>query len=387
MSRWHLNIDYSLEQMAGNRKRMEADARFEYFDRVPVGLILVPRFFTPIIGMAYGDLFKDVETQYEVLLEFAKYRIENIPEDVFCQGPTIYIGPYFDNVVNSDAMGAEIVWPVDETPQSQPTISSVEEMERFVAPEPTAGLWGKLADWWLAMKELAAKTEVYFDGHKGKVEMMPLSIGAEGPHMMAVDLVGSDFYWWMLEYPQQCHQFMQKITEAMIGAERHCRQVDPRPRGGMYGIGEDSAQIMSPALFREFCVPYDHMLYEAFGKGLHDGRGMHMCGCSEHLHEALVDDLGISSFNYFGYVEPSERIAERMGGKLYLRGNISPMLMLNGSREDVKTAARECLEALAPCGGFLLADGANVCPGTPVENLGALTEAAEEYGLPETCRS
>ena len=33
-------------------------------------------------------------------------------------------------------------------------------------------------------------------------------------------------------------------------------------------------------------------------------------------------------------------------------------------------------------GGLLLGDGANVCPGTPVENLAALSEAAEEYGLP-----
>jgi len=30
----------------------------------------------------------------------------------------------------------------------------------------------------------------------------------------------------------------------------------------------------------------------------------------------------------------------------------------------------------------MLTDGATVCPGTPLENLAALTEAAEEYGLP-----
>ncbi len=37
---------------------------------------------------------------------------------------------------------------------------------------------------------------------------------------------------------------------------------------------------------------------------------------------------------------------------------------------------------MAPCGGFMLGDGANVCPGTPLENLAAFTEAAEEYGRP-----
>ena len=67
---------------------------------------------------------------------------------------------------------------------------------------------------------------------------------------------------------------------------------------------------------------------------------------------------------------------------MYLWGNISPMLMLNGTREQVKQAALEALEAMAPCGGFMLGDGANVCPGTPLASLAALTEACEEFGLP-----
>lgn len=62
--------------------------------------------------------------------------------------------------------------------------------------------------------------------------------------------------------------------------------------------------------------------------------------------------------------------------------NINPILMLSGAREQVKQAAQAALEALAPCGGFMLGDGANVCPGTPLTNLAALTEASDEFGLP-----
>jgi uroporphyrinogen-III decarboxylase len=69
-----------------------------------------------------------------------------------------------------------------------------------------------------------------------------------------------------------------------------------------------------------------------------------------------------------------------------LWGNINPMLMLNGTAEQVRQAARAALGALAPCGGFLLGDGANVCPGTPLANLAALTEASEEYGLPQVAK-
>ncbi len=107
-----------------------------------------------------------------------------------------------------------------------------------------------------------------------------------------------------------------------------------------------------------------------------------MCGNSAHLHEVLLEDLRMTSFNAFGYEVEPRIAAANLGGRVYLLGNINPMLMLSGSKEEVKRAAAECLAALAPFGGFVLSDGANVCPGTPIENLAALVEAAEEYGTP-----
>jgi uroporphyrinogen decarboxylase len=168
----------------------------------------------------------------------------------------------------------------------------------------------------------------------------------------------------------------------MIRTEQYFRQLDPRPRPA-FGLAEDSSQIMSARMFQEFTLPYTRRMYDTFGQGLADGRGMHMCGNSTHLHQALIEDARITSFNVFGYQTAPQVVAHNMGGRVYLWGNVSPMLMLNGTKAEVKAAAKACLEALAPCGGFVLGDGANVCPGTPLENLAALTEAAEEYGRPE----
>lgn len=203
--------------------------------------------------------------------------------------------------------------------------------------------------------------------------------------MVAVDLAGENMYWWVLEYPEVCHKLMETITRGMIRAEEHFRTVDPTPRGG-FGLAEDSAQIMSAKLFKQFVVPYDNILYDRFGAGLADGRGMHMCGDSAHLLDSLRDDARISSFNVFGYRVAPELVAEKLGGHAYLWGNIDPMLMRDGSPAEVKAAAHRCLAAMAPCGGLMLGDGANVCPGTPLENLAAVMAAAEEYGLPEVRR-
>jgi len=379
-----VEIDYPLERMEANRRRMEERGEFRVADRAPVAFCVVPRYFAPLFGLRYRDFFSDPETQFHWQLQFAKRRMETIREDVWCS-PVVTVYPYFDNVINPSACGAEVQWQNDETPRAAPTVRTPDDAARYEPPAPDAGLWGTLAEWHAAMRELARDTRVTFAGEEGRVEVAPLTIGGEGPHMVAVDLVGPDFYWWMIEYPNVCHHLLTAITQGMIAAETRFREIDPRPRGG-YGLAEDSAQIMSVELFRAFCVPYVNRLYDRLGAGYRDGRGMHMCGDSTHLLASLRDDARISSFNLFGYRVACADVARELGGRVLLWGNLDPMRLRDSTPAEARAMAREVLEALAPCGGLLLGDGANVCPGTPVENLNALTEAAEEYGAPSVVR-
>ena len=374
--RFELNIDYPVERMEQSRKRMEARARFRYVDRVPVSYCVVPRYFAPLFDLRYIDVFKDVETHYDWQLQFAKYRIENIPEDGCC-APTIGVHPYFDNVIPPSGHGGEVGWPADGPPRAIPVIKTVDEMERFQVARPDTGLRGKAIEWWHRMKDLVTQTKLTFNGTEAQVQVGALSLGGLSPHMIAVDLVGGDFYWWMLEYPEACHRFLDKITQGEIASEKHTRRVDPRPRGESYALAEDSAQIMSPQLFKEFCVPYSRAMFDRFGR---QGRGVHMCGDSTHLHPSLKEDLKMTSFILFGYLVPPTVAAANLRG-IQLWGNLNPMLMKDGTPQQVKQAARACIEALGPGGGYLLGDGANVCPGTPLASFHAVMEAAEEFGL------
>jgi hypothetical protein len=38
-----------------------------------------------------------------------------------------------------------------------------------------------------------------------------------GPHMIAVDLAGTDFYIWCVEEPELCKEFLSKITQVREG--------------------------------------------------------------------------------------------------------------------------------------------------------------------------
>lgn len=372
-------IDYPPEKMVLSRQRLEARADFCYVDRVPILYCVVPRYFAPLFDLPYREFFKDAETHYYWQLQFAKYRIENIPEDA-CTGPVIGVHPYFDNAIPPSGHGGRVGWPDDGPLRALPVIDTIEQMERFQVAAPDTGLRGQAIDWWRQMREFAAQTRVTFNGREGHVEVGRLSLAGLSPHMIAIDLVGEDFYWWMLEYPRQCHQFLEKITQGEIAAEEHTRRIDPRPRGG-YGLAEDSAQIMSAELFRQFCVPYANILFERFGDSVKFGRGIHMCGDSRHLLEVLKEDLQMNHFDIFGYLVPPRVAAASLGGAALLWGNINPMLMKDGDYQEVRQAAWECLDAMGPCGGFMLGDGANVCPGTPLESFHAIMDAAEAFGL------
>ena len=374
--RYEINIGYPIDEITKSRKRLEACSKGERHDRVPVILCIEARYFAKALGISYREIFNDADTQYEFLLQSRKYLAENIKTDMI-SGPEIHVHPYFDNVTAASHFGGRVESVEDETLQAVPVIRTIDQMKAFELPAPDAGLYGTVIEWWNRMKELAADTKVSFDGAEGRVNVAPLNLMALGPHMVAIDLIGEDFYWWCIEEPELCKEFLQKITDGIIESEEYVRHIAPRPAPyDAFGIAEDSSTVMSAEMFRQFVAPYDAQLYDRFGKQY---RGMHMCGPSDHLHAALVDELRITAFNSFGYQSKPEYIAGSMGGRVNLLGNINPMLMLSGTRGQVRDEVMYTLKYLGPLPGYILSDGANVCPNTPAENINALAETAFEY--------
>jgi uroporphyrinogen-III decarboxylase len=75
------------------------------------------------------------------------------------------------------------------------------------------------------------------------------------------------------------------------------------------------------------------------------------------------------------------QIGRAMGGKVVLLGNVSPVLIARGTPQQVKEATRKVIEKLAPYGGLIVQDGNNIAPGSPVENINAMMQAATEFRL------
>jgi uroporphyrinogen decarboxylase len=141
-------------------------------------------------------------------------------------------------------------------------------------------------------------------------------------------------------------------------------------------MSDDLAVSLSREMFEDLVLPANRRLRDHF-----DGRlTFHMCGRSDHLLETFRDGLGIHVFQGFGWAVDLDRIAEVMGGRVVLVGNVDPRLILSGTPEDVRGATRRVIDKLARFRGFIVQDGNNIPPGSPLENINAMMESAEAYG-------
>lgn len=376
-----VNIQYPLHEMEQSRRRLEAAYGFGWHDRAPVLLGIEARYLLHERKVTFAEYFSDPKTQLIHQLENLKWRIENIPDYWFTK-PIITVCPDFQNVVNASGCGCDIYWQENETPQAIDRIFTIDEMIHHELPDWHDTLWGKRLVWYREMKRLAGEVDVRLNGERIPVAVT-LGINADSPFMTAVDLAGANFFHWLLEAPEECKTFLQKVTNRYIEVETEFRRVSGRSLDDGLMYSDDSAQIISPEQYREFCVPVGRQLYRLFGNGRHDGRMMHLCGRNVHLHESLLNDLHITMLTGYG----SENAPDEMhllAGKMLLHGNISPMTLLRGTPNDVAKETMILLNTLAPFGGIIVGDGYNVAPGSPLGNLEIVRKTCEQYGVPPT---
>lgn len=381
MPKYKIKIKYSEERMKKNKIRLENNSNFKPTDRTPVIFGTVERYYLKERGIGYLEFYSDSKTMLHNMILNRAWAIENIPDDSCIDKVITIPGPWFDNILNSDAFGAEIAFYDDQPARIKKLLFKPEDVEKLKIPKPTDGLmWGKKIKYFIEWQDLIKDYEVTFNDEPGKIEIVSLdTIVGDGPLGTAVDLVKQDFYIWALDFPEICHMLLNKITQATLDRSIYLRKIDPRPIP-YFLIGDDSAELMSIEMYRKLVVPYDNKIYKIMAAGLKDGRGMHNCGNSTHLLDAFMNDLNITSFWIFGFPVDPYIVAKKMGGKIKVSGNLNCTELLRGKKEQIYNDSINCLKAFAPYCGYTLSDGANVAPGTPIENLEQVLKAAEDFG-------
>ena len=181
------------------------------------------------------------------------------------------------------------------------------------------------------------------------------------------------------ERPDWVHELLQILLEkkllfieSMNGAK-----FDLVETGG----GAASSTLISPRLFKEFCLPYDTQIHKA----LHDLRfkvTYHTCGGTLGIEEYIVGsgaDVSetLAPLSIGGNQEPWE-FKRKVGNRIALIGGIDQFNVLTtGTREMIREKVCELYEKVGYEGGYICSASDHFFE-TPAVNLVAFAEAAKE---------
>ncbi len=138
---------------------------------------------------------------------------------------------------------------------------------------------------------------------------------------------------------------------------------------------DDLVGMVSRQHYAELVHPHLRRIFDEFAGLL---RIYHNDTHCPHLLEALV----AANFDVFNFSHKTDigEVKRVMGRRVALMGNVPPLdVGVRGTPDDVRRAARECLERAAPGGGMILSFGGGVSPGTPPDNIDALLETARAW--------
>jgi len=200
----------------------------------------------------------------------------------------------------------------------------------------------------------------------------------QGPGALAMALRGYDrFILDLAEYEQP--ELIHKLLD-------YCVQVQTRyalalQEAGAHGtaIGGLGVSLLSPRLYRQVEQPYERKLVEAVNRPDFPV-ALHICGDATLILEDMVaTGAPILELDYKTDMRQAKQVLQ--GRRVFL-GPINPELIWSARSPGlVEEAARESLSVLAPGGGFILGPGCALGYDTPPENIHALVETAQKYGV------
>jgi uroporphyrinogen-III decarboxylase len=368
------------EEILARKERVETARRFGTPDRVPVIPAIAYRYLLPRIGVSFKAYYADPEVMLRSQVQGQKWLMENVRTDAYSiTGAWTGAWTDFENAFEAGSLGCAIHFPDNDIPWvGEGWIRTEQDLRRLEAMDFVNGeINRRQVEYRRAMMGVAEKYPVRFLG--GPVfypaRSPSLTHTSDGPFGVAGDLMGqTEIFLAVHERPAFVAELLRIVTDKLIEYLDFCWKEEALEARDLAWT-DDLAVGLSAESYRQLVLPEEKRLRFHF-----DGRAsLHMCGKTDHLLEIFRDDLAITEFQGFGYQVDLGRVASVMGGRVVLLGNVNPMLVHRGPPQLVRDAVLKCLETLAPLGGYIVQDGANIPPNTPPEHINAMTEASEIY--------
>ena len=150
--------------------------------------------------------------------------------------------------------------------------------------------------------------------------------------------------------------------------------------------GTQTSQLISPDMFRRLIKPRLKMLFETFiNSAPHAKRFFHSDGNVRPLIPDFLE-IGVDILNPIHIraqdMEPAGLKRDYGQDLVFWGGGVDTQGILpRGTPEEVKADVRRNIEALAPGGGYVFNTIHNIQADVPPQNIIAMWEALQEYGL------
>jgi len=198
-----------------------------------------------------------------------------------------------------------------------------------------------------------------------------------GPGTILGFLFGiNEFALFLYDEPDLVKELLDLVGRVTVEYSRTVRRLTGGPAAGV-GIFDDVGGLVSPEHFREFFLPVYRRIYSELAPSPEDDRFLHNDARVEHLLP-MFRELGVNGINPDPAVSPATIRRELPGAVIY--GCVPPLLLKEGSPNEVYEAAKASIDAAGRDGGLVLTTAGSVNMGTPYENLAALCYAARSYG-------
>jgi uroporphyrinogen decarboxylase len=319
-------------------------------DRVPA-YIFTGACNAKLIGVSVRDLLKD----HKVFLKAQIAAYERYKPDIMIM--------MWDLSMDIEAMGNELRYPEDS--MSVVTKEFLEDKGKLNAlqvPDPKKD--GRLPGY---LEACASIKEVVTDA--------PVSGVIAGPWTIAMGLRGAnDLIVDTKMDPEFIHELMRISTEATKSFTEALSEIGI---GVGYSEAPASCNLISPAIYRTFVLPYHKELVSYF-KEKKVGVGLHICGNANPILEDMVS-TGASNISVDSGTDLA-KAAEAARGKAVLIGNVPTECFLADSKDMMKQAVQVCLAKASNDSGYILAPGCEVPTIAPAEKIAWFMELADEVG-------
>jgi len=183
------------------------------------------------------------------------------------------------------------------------------------------------------------------------------------------------------DHPERVRERLARQEENIV--EQAKRVLDLEPDVLMVGVS-GYVTLHGPKLMRELGLSTLQRV-TALAKDRGVPTHLHCCGHERALVEMAANESDLNLINPLecppmGDCDLAE-IKETFGKEVALMGNLhTTEVMLMGTPDDVRDAAKWCIDVAAEGGGYILSTGDQCGRDTPDENIRALVEFARDYG-------